>query len=84
MYECVGFQLELHCRRRFQHSSKALAGGQHFGKPLPSNGVVDGKGLAAFQHLPRSVQSAVVEKIGSNREVLLGMLTVLASANSFF
>ena len=64
--------------------SKALAGGQHFGKPLPSDGVIDGRSVVDFQHLPRSKQYAAAQEIGSTRAVILDTLTQLLSVNTFF
>ena len=78
---CVSCTL---CRRRFQHSAKALAGGQHFGKPLSSDGVIDGRSVLGFQHLPRSKQNAAAQEIGSTRTVVLNTLTQLVSVNTFF
>lgn len=72
------------CRRRFQHSAKALAGGQHFGKPLSSDGVIDGRSVIDFQHLPWSKQSAVAQEIGSTRTAVLSTLAQLVSVNTFF
>ena len=72
------------CRRRFQHSAKALAGGQHFGKPLPSDDVIDGRSVIDFQHLPRSKQYAVAQEIGSSRTTIMDTLAQLMSVNTFF
>ncbi|KAL0047613.1 hypothetical protein WJX82_007762 [Trebouxia sp. C0006] len=49
-------------RRRFQRSSKSLAGGQHFGKPLPAEGIIDGTSVFDYQHLTRSQQAVFVHQ----------------------
>ncbi|KAL3135403.1 hypothetical protein ABBQ32_007586 [Trebouxia sp. C0010 RCD-2024] len=71
-------------RRRFQHSAKALAGGQHFGKPLMTDGVIDGRSVIDFQHLPRSKQYAVAQQLGSTRTTIVDKLAQLVSVNTFF
>ena len=72
------------CRRRFQRASKALAGGQHFGKPLPSDGVIDGNSVTEYQQLSRAEQFKVAKEVGTTRAMLLEVLAQLVSANSFF
>ena len=72
------------CRRRFQRSSKSLAGGQHFGKPLPAEGIIDGTSVFDYQHLTRSQQAAVAKACDSKPSAILNGLTQLANANAFF
>lgn len=72
------------CRRRFQRSSKSLAGGQHFGKPLPAEGVIDGASIFGFQHLTRSQQAAVAKACDSKPSAILNVLIQLVNANAFF
>ncbi|DBA84714.1 TPA: hypothetical protein ACH3X1_005967 [Trebouxia sp. C0004] len=71
-------------RRRFQRSSKSLAGGQHFGKPLPAEGIIDGTSVFDFQHLTKSQQAVVAKACDSKPSGILNVLTQLANANAFF
>lgn len=70
------------CRNRYRKVSKAMGGGEHWGKPLGARTVIDGDLLWQFQFLPHTKQTELAYKIGFDKDQLLALLDSLAAATA--